>query len=518
MKHNLKSFFCLTALIMAELSLYAYAQESKELSVIMSRSNLDLNPHTSSFSDEAQILNSLYEGLFSYNPVTSEPENALVESYKTSRDMLVWTFYLRKDAKFSDGKPITSYNVKESWINLIQTKGAYYSSFLDIIRGAKELRLGKGSVEDVAIFTRDEHTISIELTSPRSYLREVLCHHAFSVIDFKNGAYSGAYVILHHSQNSLVLSKNLEYYNQESVKINQINISFSDDLNENSYLFNTGKVQIIFGNANAKSILDKDSLQFEPLFGTYFFFFKKQKNSVINEKIKQALLEAVPWDDLREGSLFPATTLIYPVYGYTSPQGLNYTDYEHARFLINKAKAEAGLAEDELIELTFSIPEGDSIYQAARILKNAWGEIGVRLNIVTDRDPNYLNKIEISDADLFVYTWIGDFPDPVTFLDLFRSDSSLNISGFSDSKYDSLIKKADSAQKRSERMELLKQAEDILLSSGTIIPLTHPVDLNIVNTNDISGWSANTLGLHSFRHLSFKKPASSFKYGIIASN
>ena len=187
MKHNLKSFFCLTALIMAELSLYAYAQESKELSVIMSRSNLDLNPHTSSFSDEAQILNSLYEGLFSYNPVTSEPENALVESYKTSRDMLVWTFYLRKDAKFSDGKPITSYNVKESWINLIQTKGAYYSSFLDIIRGAKELRLGKGSVEDVAIFTRDEHTISIELTSPRSYLREVLCHHAFSVIDFKNG-------------------------------------------------------------------------------------------------------------------------------------------------------------------------------------------------------------------------------------------------------------------------------------------------------------------------------------------
>nr|WP_318660964.1 peptide ABC transporter substrate-binding protein [uncultured Treponema sp.] len=523
MKHKIKSILTLFILLQSGFTLSAQnknktVQEQKELSVIMGRETLDLNPHTSSFKDEAQILNSIYEGLFSYNPVTSEPDFAIAQSYKTSRDMLVWTFTLRQDAFFSDGKPITSHNVKESWLNLIQTKGAYYSSFLDIIRGAKALRYQKGKPEDVAIYAKDDYTLSIELTSPQSYLPKILCHHAFSVIDFKDGAFSGPYIIQKHTQSNIVLAKNLKYYAADSVKIPLINISFSEDLDNNAYLFNTGKAQIVFENCNAKKVLDKESLQFEPLFGTYFFFFKTHKDSKISEGVKQALLEAVPWEDLREGSLFPATTLIYPVYGYTSPQGLTYTDYDHARFMLNEAKKSLGLKEDDIIELTFSIPDGESIFSAARILKDAWGQIGVRVNIQTEHDPNYLNRIETSDADLFIYTWIGDFPDPVAFLDLFRSDSTLNTSAYSNEEYDSLLKKADCTKNKSDRMALLNRAEDILLSSGTIIPLTHPVDLNVVNMNEVAGWVPNTLGLHSFKGLSLKKPASTFKYGIIASN
>ena len=104
-------------------------EQQKELTVSFSTTVLNLNPHTSAYAQEAQILNSLYEGLFCYGPQMANPVNCLCTEYRTSRDKLYWTFTLRSDAKFSDGTPITSQHVKDSWLHLIATPKAYYSSF-----------------------------------------------------------------------------------------------------------------------------------------------------------------------------------------------------------------------------------------------------------------------------------------------------------------------------------------------------------------------------------------------------
>lgn len=512
---KIKKILITALLISAVFSSFSQTSSDKELTVVMQRGNLDLNPHTSAYTDEAQILNSLYEGLFTYNPITSDPENALVESYSTSRDMLVYNFKLKENSFFSNGRKITAEDIKNSWLTLLNTPGAYYASFLDIIKGAKNFRLGKGKAEDVAIFSKGEYFLRVELESPASHFPKILCLHAFAAIDLKDGSFSGPYILDQISDTKIVLKKNECYRENCAVNIPKINILFSSNKEDNSVLFNSGIAQWIMADCEVKTILDKESVLFEPLFGTYYFFFKL-RNKNLTQKVRQALMEATPWEELRKGSLCPAATLIFPLTGYSRPAPLDYTDSDHAKTLLNEAKKELGLSDEEVIELTFEIPEGDSIYEAATLLKYAWGEIGVRLNIKVNSNPAYISEISKLDSDLFIYTWIGDFSDPSAFLELFRSDSTLNETLWKDRNFDALLDKANSTKKSSDRLAILSEAEDILLSSGVIIPLTHSIDLNVVNKNELGGYFTNALGIHPFKHMYFNPPKSQFQYGKVA--
>ena len=129
----------------------------------------DLNPHTASYSSESQILSSLYEGLFSYDPVTLVPKNALSVCYSISRIKKRWTFTLRKNAKFSDGSPITAQDVCDAWLDLLAEPRAPYSSMFDIIEGAGAYRSGKGKRNAVGIRALSDTTLVVELASPVGY-------------------------------------------------------------------------------------------------------------------------------------------------------------------------------------------------------------------------------------------------------------------------------------------------------------------------------------------------------------
>ncbi|MCQ2610460.1 MAG: peptide ABC transporter substrate-binding protein [Treponema sp.] len=485
----------------------SYAK-NKTLVVAMTDGNYNLNPHTSAYTGEAQILNSLYEGLFSYNPQTLDPEPAIALSYKTSRDGKYWTFTLRPDAKFSDGRKITSKDVKESWLNLIAEKEAFYSSFLDVITGAKDYRLGKGSRQDVAIFTKDDVTISIELDIPQSHLPKILCHHAFAVVDTVNGtAFSGPYSLVNQSESEFNLCKNANYYNASAVKIPNIKILLTDDEKEVAHDFNTGKIHWCSTNCDTRSILKQESVHFDPLFGTYYYFFKLKKPWLTKE-VRNALMNAFPWEELRMGSYFPAKTLIFPLNGYKQPVPLDYTDLDHAQALLDKAKKSLGIT-DEFLELEFAIPEGQAVMNAAQTIKHFWGAIGIKLKIKVIPERLYLSSISGSDSDMFLYTWIGDFSDPVAFLELFRSDSSLNETLWKNSEFDSLLDKASLTHDRTKRYELLNQAEEILLDSGLIMPISHSIDLNIIDFDSIGGWTANPLNIHPFKEMYFLPPKPS---------
>jgi len=465
---------------------------------LMHQYNLD--PQQASYSSEAQILTGLYEGLFSYDPYTLAPIPAIAQSYKVSRNKLRWTFYLREDAKFSNGESITAQTIKDSWITLLNRKDAPFVSLFDCIKGAYEYRTGKISEENIGITVQDTYRIAITLNTPTEHLLNILCHHPFVAVHPDKNVYSGPFVLESYENNVLNLVKNPNYYDKENVKLNKIKIIQSNDSKENSHLFNIGKVDWILNNADIPTLIDHEKIKISAEFATEYLFFKSDKFPWNQSGFRNALLAATPWQELRSQAFVPAETFIYPIKDYTSPAGLNDYDLEEAKLLLQEAKQNAGLKDSDKIEISIAITDSQYMTTIANLLKNSWEQLDVSVEINKTTDSKYIQLIKDSDADLFHFTWIGDFADPLAFLELFRSDSTINESMWKNEQYNQLLKEA-AIYTGTDRLKLLSQAEDILLSEGVIIPISHPVTLNVIDTNIVKGWYTNPLDIHPFKHL-----------------
>jgi oligopeptide transport system substrate-binding protein len=477
----------------------------------------ELNPQITSYASDSQILTGLYEGLFSYNPLTLEPQYAIAKDYKVSRDKKRMQFIIRDEAKFSNGEKITAQSVKDSWITLLSTPNAPYASLLDIIRGAAEFRRGEVPASEVGIFVNDEKTLSVYLTRPANYLPKVLCHSAFSVIHRNPDVYSGAFVLEDMNEKQIVLKKNPEYWDEKNTHMERITFIQSSGAEETAFLFNDGQIDWVIADLNPEKLLNKSAIRMDAEFGTAYYFFKTSRAKPADEygvkktsvwdypEFRNAVLEAVPWDVLRGNPIVPATTFVYPLPGYPTVQGFDYTDEREAINKMNEARKKYDIPSYQKLKLTFELTQFVLSEEKIEAFKKALEPLGVEL--VTKEVPvqTYLPGVKTSDSDLFAYTWIGDFADPLAFLELFSSTSTLNDSGWSNSRYDELLEKAASVSE-TERLKLLAEAETILLDNGLIIPLYHPVSFNILNLAEVGGWAPNSFDIHPLKYLYKKEP------------
>ncbi len=483
------------------------------LTLVEAKQNHDLNPKTSTYASDAQIFTGLYEGLFSYDPKTLEPLPAVAVSYKISRDKKRWTFTLRDNARFSDGSPITAEDVKRSWLELLETPGAPYASMLDIIEGAENYRTGKGSAEDVSMTAVSDTVFSIRLNTPASYLPRLLCHAAFSVTHRNPTVYSGAYSLSDIRNNQLFLEKNDFYWDADNVKLKMICFFQSLGKEENTFFYNTGFADWVSSyEIDTGKILNKNAVKINAEFGTEYLFFKTSNAKPASSKCSRvwdnpdfrlAVLEAMPWDTIREGSLVKAETLVYPLTDYPKIEGFSYTDSNEAKLLMSDARKKAGIPEEERIPLYFNMSEGSFPQKHMDAVTEALSPLGIDVYFSFVSFQNYLSEVETCDADIVSYNWIGDFADPLSFLELFRGGSTLNPSGWADSEFDRLIMQAAGVEGK-ERYQLLGEAEKILMDSGMVLPISHPVSMAIVNTDEIGGWFENAFNIHPLKYL-FKK-------------
>ena len=479
----------------------------------------ELNPQITSYSADSQILTGLYEGLFSYHPVTLEPQFALATDYKISRDKKRWTFTLRKDAYFSNGEQITAQSVRDAWLELLGNPDAPYASLLDIIRGAAAYRNGSGRAEDVGIYATGENTLSIYLTKPANYLPRVLCHSSFAIIHRMPTVYSGPYVLEDYTESTYILRKNPYYWDRANVSLEQITFVQNDDKDLNTYLFNTGDADWITSNIDSEKIIDKDAIQVNAEFGTSYYFFKNSSKKAGHKpgvwdypEFRNAVLEAFPWETVRGAAMVPATTFVYPLNGYPQIEGFSYTDAIEASLLMKDAREKYNIPAEEILTLNFAISTYTLNEDKKKAISDALEPLGIEVVYKYYDDMTYVWNVKASDDDMFAYTWIGDFADPLAFLELFHGDSTLNDSGWKNEEFDSLLDQA-AVVADSERPALLARAESLLLDSGMVIPLYHPVALNIIDTKEVGGWNANAFDVHPLKYLYKKVEKRSTKAG-----
>ena len=487
---------------------FLFAEETlpaQDFVIIEPKHEYNLNPRTANYSAEAQILTGLYEGLFSYDPVTLEPVYAMAKNYRISRDKKRWTFELRDGLKFSNGEAITAEKIRGSFIELLATPDAPYASLLDIVQGAEEFRTNQGSAENVEIYASDENTISFHLKMPASHLPKILCMPSFSVTAQDSSVFSGPFCLAERDENKIILEKNKNYYDSENTKLEKITILLSDDGVENVFAFNTGSADWISGSFDEKTLISKDSIHLSAEFATQYFFFKFSENSVFNNlNLRRALLEAAPWDELRANTYVQAQSLVYALNGYPKVEGYTFTDMHEAKILIKEARTELSIPEDETIKIRFAITDTDYMKKKAELLKNAWEPLGIQLETILFPEYGYLNKIGETDAELFSYNWIGDFADPLAFLELFRGNSTMNVTGWNNKEFNDLLDEA-ALYTDSRHNEILAKAEQLLLDNAVILPVQHPVSVNVINLDEVGGWAINAFDIHPLKYLFRRK-------------
>ena len=484
----------------------------RNFTIFTSVQAFNLDPHTATYSSEAQILDSLYEGLFSYDPKNLDPLPAICESYKISRDKKRWTFTLREGATFSDGEKITAYSVRSSWLSLLKTVNAPYASMLDCIKGAESYRNGTAGESDVGITVRNDKTLVVTLVNPTAHLAKLLCHHAFSVCKLNSDGYtdtsvfSGAFVIKENTEKSLILVKNEKYWDAKNVHLPQITILQSNDIKENAWSFNDGSADWVSSMVDTNALLNKNAIRISAVFGTEYLFFSCKNKPWNDADFRNALLSAVPWETLRKSGLVKASTLIYPLAGYHGVEGLTETSLDDAKEMMADARKKLKIPENEKLSITFGISSiSERQKKQAEILKEAWEPLGVELKVQTTPEDRYVDSIPGWGADIFSYSWIGDFADPIAFLELFRGGSTLNPSNWQDKKFDELLQKANETTDNAEHYKLLSQAEQLLLDSGEVLPISHSISLHALNLQQVGGWYVNALDIHPFKYLFLKE-------------
>jgi peptide/nickel transport system substrate-binding protein/oligopeptide transport system substrate-binding protein len=484
-----------------------------ELTAVFSQGGLELDFRKSYLASEAQLFTALYEGLFSYHPFTMEPVPAAAEQWDLSEDKKQWTFTIREKARFWNGDPLRAEDFRAAWVSLLEPgRNSPYSSLFDLIEGAKEYRTG--ALKDsagVGIETRGEKTLIVRLTAPAAFFPSMLCHHSFSPIhpsmlrkedwNLEAPVSNGPFYIREHTENQLVLEKNQHYWEAFQVSLNRIVMRFTGDGDEASELWNSGEARWISGEVNLDALTDRSGIQVNPMFATHYYYIRSAEKPWNDHRIRRALALALPWEEIRQGHFLPAKTLIYPIPGYPEIQGLDLTDEEEALKLLGEAGYPSGAG---LPDLVIRLSPSEEAARIGGLMARAWKEklgVPVRVEVVPYRQ--YFQSLKDGGYGVGFSTWIGDFADPYTFLQMWRRDSNLNDARYDDADYERLMEKS-MGEEGEQRWSTLAEAEKLLLERGTVLPISYTPAVNVVDVNELDGWFPNALDIHPFKYLSFR--------------
>jgi len=484
-----------------------------ELTVTFSKGELELDFRKSYMASEAQLFTAIYEGLFSYHPISLEPLPAVAEKWELSNDKKQWTFTLRENARYWNGDPVTAQDFRTAWLSILSPEWeAPYSSLFDIIEGAKEYRNGEIRDENkVGIIASGPKTLIVKLNAPASFFPSMLSHHSFSPIHpsmLNVGDWTasppvsnGPFRITKMDEDAIVLEKTDNYWDAKNVSLNKITARFTETGEEASRLWNSGTAHWLSGDFNFDMLTDRSGIQVNAMFATHYYYIRSGEKPWNDYRLRRALILVLPWDEIRAEHYQPAKTLIYPLPGYPKINGLSETNIDEAVNLLAQAGFPGGKG---LPELVFRITPSPEAARITSLMASAWKQqLGIPVRVEIVPYSRYFQALKAGGYNVGYSTWIGDFADPYTFLQMWRRDSNLNDSGYNDDDYEALMEKSMLEEGRA-RWAILAEAEQLLLDRGSVLPISYSQAYNIVDMGELEGWFPNALDIHPFKYLAFK--------------
>ena len=484
-----------------------------EIRIAISDSEVELNPLHAYVVTEAQLLTGLHEGLVSYHPLTLDPVPGVAESWSANDDGTVYEFQLRADARFSNGDRVTAQHVRDTWFALLDLgDDAPYAGLFDIIDGARRYRRGESDDRDeVGIRAPSDLRFEVELTQPAGHFPQMIAHHSFGVLhpdmidrtDHKepeDHIGNGPFVLTDIDSDRIVMERNERYWGARSVDSERIVFTRTDDSVGATADYFDGEIDWVLGPIAFDEVIDDRDLVVNALFATTFYYLRAEVAPWDDPDVRRALALLLPWEEIRSDEVYflPTHRLVPDLPGYPEVAGLTERNESEALSLLESAGYPEG---DGLPDVLIRIPGGFDANRVADLMAGAWeSALDIVVEIETVPYPDYFDAAGESEVTVGMFSWIGDYSDPLTFLQLWTSDSNLNEAGLSDERYDELVDRAIPLD-GSERFEVMAEAEEMLLRTGTIMPVTHTASFNLIDLNAIEGWFPNPLDIHPLRYL-----------------
>lgn len=488
-----------------------------------------LDPHIVTGVPEHHVIQTLFEGLVLKNPHTLEIEPGIAERWDISDDGRIYRFYLRPDAVWSNGDPITAEDFRWSWQRaLMPALGNLYNYMLFPLVNAESFATGEiGDFSQVGVRVIDEYTLEVELNEPTPYILQLFDHystfpvHRATIEAFGSAAdrlsqwarvgnivTSGAFELVEWQLNSHIrVEKRASYWDADKVQLNAVVFYPTENLTTEERMFRDGQIH-----RSEDVPLDKipvylrdnpELIEIAPYIGTYYYMVNTTKAPFDDVRVRKALAMTIDRDLLVEtvmqGIVAPAYAVVPPgTLGYNPPKLFDF-DPEAARELLT----EAGYPDGEgfpAFEILYNTQE--SHRKIAVAIQQMWNQhLGVGVSLINQEWKVYLASQENLDYQVSRRGWIGDYVDPNTFLDMFITDGGNNKTGFSDPIYDQIVlRDAPAAQDREARYDLFYQAENILMEQMPIIPI-YTYQSKHLKHPSIKGMPPNIMDYYNYKYV-----------------
>ncbi len=481
-----------------------------------------LDPHIAEGIPSNRILRDLFEGLTAESPEGHIIPGAAMR-WNISRDGKTYTFYLRRDAYWSNGDPVTAedfvYGLRRSANPATASNNA---EVLLPIANAAEVLAGQLPLSELGVTALDEYTLQINMSGPTPYFLGLLNHpstypvHKASVHEHGpsfsrpgNLVSNGAYVLKDWVLRSRIeLVRNEHYWDADNVVLEQVNYYPYRDQSTALKQFRAEKLHWTDGvPANQFIWLQKkypDELVISPWLGSYYFGFNLEREPFIeNPELRLALALAVNRDLITNrvtqfGEL-PSYNLVPPgILDYVSPlpEWAGWTQVKR-NFEAKRLYANAGYTEDKPLRFEIRYNTGENNKKMALAVASLWKQVlGVQATLVNEETKVFLqNRRQKVLTQVFRAGWIGDYADAYSFLNLFRTGNGLNDYGYSNPMYDSLLDEIADERIPSRRRRLMYEAERILQVDLPFIPVYTYVKKRMVSPR-LKGWANNVLDHH----------------------
>ncbi|MFF5996462.1 peptide ABC transporter substrate-binding protein [Lysinibacillus sp. KU-BSD001] len=506
------------------------APAEKELNLLVASEPPSLHPQLATDTTSGLILQNVFEGLVTL--VDGEPELTGAEDFKVSDDLLTYTFTLR-DAKWSNGDPVTAEDYAYAWMFALNPENASeYASILYPIKGAEAYNLEQGTAEDVGINVIDPKTIEITLEAPTPYFLELVAFKTYYPIhkataeanskwytEAEGYVSNGAFTLAdwQHS-GSMMLKKNEQYWDAATVKLSTVNIEMVESEVTQITKFDSGEIDFLGSSFGAISLdaierlKSEDALQIVDYTGVYMYKFNTTDKVMSNVNIRKALTLAIDRTNLlkniTKGEQVPAFGLVpNSVEGFGDDAGYyKDNDIEGAKAALAEGLKELGLSDPSELEITLSFNTSEAHSAIAQFIQEGWSKnLGIKVKLDNAEWQVYLDKLTNLDYQIGRLGWIADYNDAYTFLEQYDSaKNGNNDTGWENPEYTKLLTQSKTETDPAKRLELLLQAEEIFMAELPVAPIYYYTNL-YVKQDYVQNMKPDVLGNINLKYVDITK-------------